>query len=65
MDICGHETIRARLRRMADSAVMPQSFLFAGPRQLGKFLVALEFAQKLSGAQGSAEDVTGDVLVIG
>ncbi|MGB4942944.1 MAG: AAA family ATPase, partial [Candidatus Moraniibacteriota bacterium] len=42
-----------------------QSFLFAGPRQLGKFLVALEFAQKLSGAQGSAEDVTGDVLVIG
>ncbi len=65
MDICGHDTVRAQLDRMADIGVMPQSFLFAGPRQLGKFLVALEFAHKLSGTHGSTEDASSDVLVIG
>lgn len=45
---------------------MPQSFLFSGPRRLGKFPVAVEFAQALthSSPDGSyAED--SDILVIG
>lgn len=65
MDIYGHAGVREQLDRIAASAVTPQSFLFTGPRQLGKFLVASEFAEKLSGGGATTETALGDVLVIG
>ncbi|MGB4834138.1 MAG: hypothetical protein WBP40_03860, partial [Candidatus Moraniibacteriota bacterium] len=65
MDIYGHAGVREQLDRIAASAVTPQSYLFTGPRQLGKFLVASEFAEKLSGGGATTETALGDVLVIG
>lgn len=51
---------------MAVLSVMPQSFLFSGPRRLGKFSVALEFAKILTNtpADGVYRE-GGDILVIG
>lgn len=66
MEICGHRDVRERLSRIASLPAMPQSFLFSGPRRLGKFPVALEFAQTLSGSPKTGEYVEGgDILVIG
>lgn len=46
--------------------MMPQSFLFSGPQQLGKFSVALEFAQGLTNAPMDGRyPEGGDILVIG
>lgn len=51
---------------MASLSAIPQSFLFSGPRRLGKFWVALEFAQKLTNTPaGTAPVAGGDILVIG
>lgn len=45
---------------------MPQSFLFSGPRRLGKFSVALEFARTLTNTPADrAYTEGGDILVIG
>lgn len=65
MNIYGHTGVREQLDRIAALAVAPQSFLFAGPRQLGKFLIASEFAGKLSGGSATVDTALGDVLVIG
>ncbi len=65
MDICGHITVRERLSRVAGLDVIPQSFLFSGPQQLGKFLVALEFASRLSGTTLSEKMYHPDILIIG
>ncbi|MFZ1627141.1 MAG: AAA family ATPase [Candidatus Moraniibacteriota bacterium] len=65
MDICGHIPTRERLTRIAALEVVPQSFLFSGPRRLGKFLVALEFAEKLSGTVFLDGVPHPDLLVIG
>lgn len=51
---------------MVSLPVVPQSLLFSGPRRLGKFSIALEFAQKLSGSADSGQYAEGgDILVIG
>lgn len=51
---------------MAVLLVMPQSFLFSGPRRLGKFSVALEFAKTLTNIPvDEAYAEGGDILVIG
>lgn len=47
--ICGHSDVRASLERIARVANPPQSFLFSGPKHLGKSLVAREFAGRLIG----------------
>ncbi|TXH07321.1 MAG: hypothetical protein E6Q06_02945 [Candidatus Moraniibacteriota bacterium] len=66
MQICGHGNVRERLHRIASLSVMPQSFLFSGPRRLGKFLVALEFARALNGSSEEVEYAgEHDILVIG
>lgn len=46
----GHETIRDELERLAVLPEAPQSFLFSGPRHVGKQRVALWFAEKLIAA---------------
>ncbi len=43
----GHEMVRSELERLAALSEAPQSFLFSGPRHVGKRLVALWFAEKL------------------
>lgn len=43
----GHETVRDELERIASLQEAPQSFLFSGPRHVGKRRVALWFAEKL------------------
>lgn len=51
---------------MAALSVMPQSFLFSGPRRLGKFSVALEFAKILTNTSADeAYTEGGDILVVG
>lgn len=66
MKICGHQHVREQLDRMVSLPVIPQSFLFSGPRRLGKYLVALEFAEKLTSIPPRGIYVEGgDILVIG
>lgn len=65
MRICGHQNVRQRLSQMAKLPVMSQSFLFSGPRRLGKFSVALEFAQTLANVSSGEYQEGGDILVIG
>lgn len=51
---------------MAALSAMPQSFLFSGPRRLGKFSVALEFAATLTNISADGGYTKGgDILVIG
>lgn len=45
----GHEKVRAMLGRIAHASTLPQSFLFHGPKHLGKSLVAREFIGRLIG----------------
>lgn len=65
MKVTGHTKIREQLRQIAAQLTLPQSFLFAGPSRVGKFQVALEFAQCLSGTQAVAYERGGDILILG
>ncbi len=49
MRIIGHEKERQELAKRDGSGIMAQSYLFAGPRGIGKSLCALEFAANLCG----------------
>ncbi len=53
--IIGHEKERELLSRIAESTHPSQSYIFSGPDKIGKFLVAEEFAGKLTG--GSVVDI--------
>ncbi len=65
MEITGHTGVRAELERIVQQAVHPQSFLFFGPRRLGKSLVAKEFALKLVGTEALPNGYHPDILLIG
>ncbi len=49
MHIIGHHKERAALRQAKGRQDMAQSYLFIGPRSVGKSLCALEFASELAG----------------
>lgn len=49
MKIIGHQYIRNRLQKLTKLSEHPQSFVFSGPENVGKRLVALEFAWTLIG----------------
>jgi hypothetical protein len=49
MNIIGHEKERQSLREAVEKDIVTQSYLFSGPRGIGKSLCALEFAALLSG----------------
>lgn len=51
MSITGHQKIIARLGRAISQKNVSQSYLFCGPESVGKFLVATDFAEKLTGAE--------------
>ena len=55
MNIIGHKKEQELLRRIVDNGAAASSYLFSGPDKLGKFLVAQEFAQMLTG--GSMIDI--------
>ena len=62
MQIIGNKKIIDSLERALEKNNLAQSYLFCGPQALGKFLVAREFAEKLTGGQG--ETVNQNLLII-
>jgi hypothetical protein len=66
MNIIGHERERQDLRRIAESDIVPQSYLFFGPRHVGKSLVAREFAALLMDPRGTVPifETASDFLMI-
>lgn len=62
MPIIGNKKIVDSLERALARGSLAQSYLFCGPESLGKFLLAKEFAQKLTGWQGEA--VNKNLLLI-
>ena len=63
--IFGHEQTRAKLDRIASATLHPQSFLFFGPKHLGKSLVARAFALKLIGTPALPNGFHPDLFVLG
>lgn len=64
--ICGHESARTILDHIAEKIdTRPQSFLFSGPRHLGKSLVAREFALKLIGTPALSNGFHPDCFFLG
>jgi DNA polymerase-3 subunit delta' len=62
MSILGNKKIVDSLERALAKNNLAQSYLFCGPEALGKFLVAENFAQKLTG--GKKEAVNPNLLLI-
>ncbi|MCX6761411.1 MAG: hypothetical protein NTY33_00985 [Candidatus Moranbacteria bacterium] len=62
MQIIGNKKIIDSLEQALGKNSLAQSYLFCGPEALGKFLVAREFAEKLTGGQGEA--VNQNLLII-
>ncbi|MEP7162518.1 MAG: hypothetical protein ABI747_02015 [Candidatus Moraniibacteriota bacterium] len=65
MHIVGHAKNRVALHSFLEKKDLPQSYLFSGPRSIGKKLVALEFALGLVGKNEGTEISHPDILVIG
>lgn len=64
MQTCiGHEVLQSELERLAGLPEMPQSFLFCGPRHVGKRLVAEWFAQRLIDATHHG-DFSQNLLIV-
>lgn len=61
MHIIGHDKITNLLNRSIARGIVGQAYLFSGPEHLGKFTVALDFAERLAG--GNAE-VNPDLIII-
>lgn len=61
MDIIGHQKILELLNKSIVRGTIAQAYLFSGPEHLGKFTVALDFAQRLS---GSSLEINPDLIVI-
>jgi len=61
MEIIGHNKIINLLNKSIIRGTISQSYLFSGPEHLGKFTVALDFAERLSG--GNAE-LNPDLIII-
>jgi DNA polymerase III subunit delta' len=61
MDIIGHNKIINLLNKSIIRGTISQAYLFSGSEHLGKFTVALDFAERLAG--GSAE-TNPDLIII-
>lgn len=62
MQIIGNKKIIDSLEQARDKNSLAQSYLFCGPEALGKFLVAKNFSEKLTGGRG--EVVNQNLLII-
>ena len=61
MNIIGHDKITNLLNRSITRGIISHAYLFSGPEHVGKFTVALDFAERLAG--GSAE-MNPDLIII-
>lgn len=59
--IVGHQKIIDFLDRSIEKNAISHAYIFAGPEHLGKFSIALDFAQKLT---GNSKKINPDVIVI-
>lgn len=64
MLLIGHKKNRSFLDSLAKKQFLPQSYLFTGPRELGKKLVACEFARKLMGEENFEQTSHPDLLIL-
>ncbi|HHE46068.1 MAG TPA: hypothetical protein ENL05_01855, partial [Candidatus Moranbacteria bacterium] len=62
MDIIGHQKIINFLRKSQEKNKIFQAYLFAGPEHLGKFKVALNFAQEIT--QGKNQKINPGITII-
>jgi len=62
MNIVGHQKIQKILLRSIERGAVSHAYIFAGPQHLGKFGVALGFAERLA---GNSREVNPDIIVIG
>ncbi len=61
MNIIGHQKIIKLLNRSIEKDAVNHSYLFTGPESVGKFALAFDFAQKLS---GSKEKINPDIEIV-
>lgn len=61
MEIIGHQKIKNLLDRAIAKGAVAQAYLFSGPESVGKFTLALDFAQKLI---GSEEKINSDLIIL-
>jgi len=59
--IIGHQKILNFLDRSIEKNTVSQAYLFSGPEHLGKFTVAIDFAQKLT---GSDKKINPDIAIV-
>ena len=62
--IIGHEGVCTQLERILQLADIPQSFLFGGPKHVGKQTVAAWFAYRLLGLSSQGETTFSDLVLI-
>ena len=62
--IIGHEGVCTQLERILQLSDIPQSFLFGGPKHVGKQTVAAWFAYRLLGLSSQGEVASSDIIII-
>lgn len=62
--LIGHKAIQAQLSRLAELSDGPQSFLFVGPRHVGKRFMAEWFAKLLVTGEPVSQGMLSDLLII-
>jgi DNA polymerase III subunit delta' len=61
MNIVGHQKIKYFLKKSLDKGVISHAYIFSGPEHLGKFGLAYEFAQKIT---GNDDVINPDIVVV-
>jgi DNA polymerase III subunit delta' len=59
--IVGHEKIQNFLEKSIKKNAVSQAYIFSGPESVGKFSLALEFAQKLTGSNAK---INSDIIIM-
>ena len=60
--IIGHQKIINFLDESVERDSLSQAYLFSGPEHLGKFTVASDFAEKLTG--GTGKNINADLIIV-
>jgi len=61
MNIVGHQKILNFLNKSLEKGSLSHAYIFSGPEHLGKFGVALDFAQKLSKSEAK---INPDIIIL-
>ena len=62
MSIIGHQKIIKFLEKSIERKATSTAYLFFGSEHLGKFTVALDFAEKITG--GKARQINPDIIIV-